>query len=340
VDFSCASCGQTYPRLASIRVLLPDAARRVELWRQQLGLVLQQASETIRALAVQASAPDLTATTRARLEALARSVAEQAADVAQIVGPALGDPSLPEDGVELPRGTTDYMSCLFRDWAWSDGRDEENERSLAAIRRITGDRPFARTLVLGAGGCRLAYDLHVHGAGTETAVVDVDPFLLVVAEAIIRGAAVTLTETSGNAPEPNPVSRRWALSPPAGPLDADVFHFFLADGTAPPFEDQSFDTIVTPWFIDQVPIDLGGLLHQLHRLLVPGGRWINHGPLIYRPDALPIARWYTRPEIFELAASVGFRMGAWESASHPHLVSPLTGRGLIEQVLTFEAVRA
>jgi hypothetical protein len=78
----------------------------------------------------------------------------------------------------------------------------------------------------------------------------------------------------------------------------------------------------------------------LHRLLVPGGRWLNHGPLIYRPDALPIARWYSRQEIFDLAGAVGFRTGGWESASQPHLVSPLTGRGLIENVLTFEASRA
>jgi len=319
---------------------LPDASTHIERWRQQLGLVLQQASETIRALAVQASTPDLTATTRIRLQALARSIAEQADDVRQLVGPTLGDPLLPDEGVGLPRGATDYMSCLFRDWAWSDGRDEENERSLAAIRRVSGGGSFGRMLVLGAGGCRLAYDLHVEGAGKETAVVDIDPFLLAVAEAIVRGAHVSLTETSGNAPEPDPVSRRWNLSPPAGSLGADVFHFFLADGTAPPFQDHSFDTVVTPWFIDQVPVDLEGFLRQLHRLLAPGGRWINHGPLIYRPDALPIARWYTRQEIFDLAASAGLRIGSWESTSQPHLVSPLTGRGLIEQVLTFEATRA
>ena len=183
--FDCAACGQTYPRLSSIRVLLPEAARRVEIWRQQLGLVLQHASESIRALAVQASAPDLAATTRARLQALARSIAEQAAEMAQIVRPALGDPLVPEDGVELPRGATDYMSCLFRDWAWSGGHDPENEQSLAAIRRITAGRDLGRTLVLGAGGCRLAYDLHLQGEEKETTVVDLDPFLLVFAEAII-----------------------------------------------------------------------------------------------------------------------------------------------------------
>jgi hypothetical protein len=170
-------------------------------------------------------------------------------------------------------------------------------------------------------------------------VVDVDPYLFVIAAAVIRGKAVTLTETSVNAPEADPVSRRWTLAAPSGPLDAKVFHFFLADGTQPPFVEATFDTVVTPWFIDQVPTDLAGLVGTLYGLLAPGGRWINHGPLIYRPDALPIARWYGRQEIFELASAVGFRIGAWESAPQPHLVSPFTGRGLIENVLTFEAAR-
>jgi SAM-dependent methyltransferase len=306
----------------------------------QLGFVLQRASDTIRALAVQAGEPGVGGVTRTRLRSLARSIAEQADEIARVLQPALGDPVAPGEGVELPRGAGDYLSCIFRDWAWPSGNGDENGRSLAAIQRAADGRDLGRTLVLGAGGCRLAYDLHVHGGATETVVVDVDPFLLLIAEAVIRGAAVSLTETSVNAPEVDPVSRAWTLSAPAGPLGPDVFHFFLADGTQPPFADQSFDTVVTPWFIDQVPTDLEDLLRRVHALLVPGGRWINHGPLIYRPDALPIARWYARQEIFDLAGAVGFRVGTWDSAAQPHLVSPLTGRGLIETVLTFAAARA
>ena len=338
--FDCLACALSYPRLgSSIRVLLPSPAEKVDHWRRQLGLVLQQASETIRALAAQAGASGAGSATRARLQSLARSIADQADDVAAVLGPVVGGPLPPREGVGLPRGAADYLNCLFRDWAWSDGRDEENGRSLAAIRRLTEGRDLGRTLVLGAGGCRLAYDLHNHCGATETAVVDIDPFLLAMAETIVRGSAVGLTETSANAPEVDPVSRRWTLSAPSGPLGAEVFHFFLADGTEPPFADESFDTVVTPWFIDQVPTDLEDLLRRLHGLLVPGGRWINHGPLIYRPDTLPIVRWYARQEIFDLAGAVGFRAGAWENASQPHFVSPLTGRGLIENVLTFSALR-
>jgi hypothetical protein len=338
-DFACASCRQAYPAIASVRVLLPDPSGSVALWRAQLGLIIQQASETNRSLQLQAAEAGLGDATRTRLRALARAIAEQVADIAAVLIPVLGDPQPPPAGVGLPRGAGDYLSCLFRDWAWA-GHDEENDRSRAAIRRVAGGRPLGRTLVLGAGGCRLAYDLHIQCGGSQTAVVDIDPFLLVLAEAVVRGATVSLTETSVNAPEVDPVSRAWALTAPSGPLGRETFHFFLADGTEPPFGEQTFDTVVTPWFVDQVPTDLGAFLRRVHGLLVPGGRWINHGPLIYRPDVLPVARWYARQEIFDLATTIGFRVGAWESAPQPHFVSPLTGRGLIENVLTFEAVRS
>lgn len=333
----CPACGQSYPFLKSIRVLLPDPAAHLELWRRQLGFLIQQGSETPHALQLQAAEPGIGEATRTRLHALGRAVAEQVADIALVLGPVLGGPLSPQQGLGLPRGATDYITCLFRDWAWSNGDDEENARSLAAIRRVSGSRNLGRTLVLGAGACRLAYDLHLHCGGTETAVLDVDPYLLVMAEAVVRGSAVTLTESSVNAPEIDPVSRRWSLVAPSGRLGEEVFHFFLANGTDPPLLDHTFDTIVTPWFIDQVPTDLEALLRRLRALLVPGGRWINHGPLIYPPNALPIARWYSRQEIFDLSRTVGFQVDAWETASQPHFVSPLTGRGLLENVLTFEA---
>jgi hypothetical protein len=325
--------------MRSIGILLPDPAAHIDYWRMQLGLVIQQAGETTRALWNQATQEGLDSATRTRLHALIRAVTDQVADTTLVFGPAFGGPLPPREGVGLPRGATDYASCIFRDWAWSDGHDEENDRSLEAIRRVTAGADLGRTLVLGAGACRLAYDLHVHCGGTETAVVDVDPYLLVVAEAVIRGSGVSLTESSVNATEVDPVSRRWSLAAPSGPLSDEVFHFFLADGTAPPFAECAFDTIVTPWFIDQVPSDLERLIGTLHGLLAPNGRWINHGPLIYRPEALPVARWYTRQEIFNLASAVGFRIGAYESATQPHFLSPLSGRGLLENVLTFEASR-
>jgi hypothetical protein len=338
-SFACTSCDQTYPSVASVGVLLAPAGPHIDHFRKQLGLVLQQGAETKRALEAQAEDASVGTGTRTRLRALARALSDQVGEIASVLTPALGGPLPPDERVGFPRGALDYLCYLHRDWAWADGHDEECERSLSAIRRVTGCRELGRTLVLGAGACRLAYDLHVQLGATKTAAVDVDPFLLLPAEAIIRGARMDLTEASVNALEVDAVSRHWTLVAPSGPLGADVFQFFLADGTNPPFAPETFDTVVTPWFIDQVPKDLESFLKAVHGLLVPGGRWLNHGPLIYPGNSVPIARWYSRQEIFDLATAAGFQMSTWESASQPCLVSPLTGRGKIETVFTFEARR-
>jgi hypothetical protein len=321
-------------------VLLANPTEHIARWRRQLGLILRRASQTIEALSEEAAQPGIRESTRARIRELARAIAEQADDIKVAVGPGLGGSLPPEDDVGLPRGATNNLGYLFRDWAWSGGHDDENKRALAAIRRVSHGQTLGRVLVLGAGACRLAYDLHIHCGGTATSVVDIDPYLLLIAAAVIAGVGVTLTETNANATSLDSVSRRWTLAAPAGPLAPQHFRFFLADGTEPPFGAGTFDTVVTPWFVDQVPLDLPELLLRIHALLAPGGRWINRGPLLYRPDLLSIGQWYAREEIFEVAASAGFRMGAWESASEPNVVSPLTGRGLVENVVTFEARRA
>jgi hypothetical protein len=93
---------------------------------------------------------------------------------------------------------------------------------------------------------------------------------------------------------------------------------------------------VTPWFIDQVPLDLPAFLSTVRRLLRGDGRWIHHGPLLYPAEA-PLARRLSREEIFDLAAPAGLRVGRWSHRSRAHLVSPLTGRGKVEWVLSFEA---
>ena len=257
------------------------------------------------------------------------------------VGPALGGTPQAADELALPRGAgapIQYLHYLYRDWGWEGSHYLENQRSLDAIRAVMVPRPLGRTLVLGAGGCRLAYDLHRLCGASETAVIDVDPFLFIIAEAVVRGASMGLTESTANIQETERVAASWTLTAPAGPLDEVHFHFLFANGLAPPFADGTFDTVVTPWFIDQVPPDLPSFLATLARLVRQGGRWINQGPLLYPPDAAPSRR-FSREELFHLAGRAGFRITRWSGESRPYLVSPLNGRGKVEWVLTFEAER-
>jgi SAM-dependent methyltransferase/DNA-directed RNA polymerase subunit RPC12/RpoP len=333
---ACSACGQKYFRLGRIPVLLPRPDDHLSLWRRQLGLLVAQSQQMTGALEAEAGNPELAEGGKGRLTALARGVRDQLRQIVDVVGSALGGPLEPQENTGLPRGVVEYSYLLYRDWAWESAGNRECQQSMDSIRSVVTTEKLGQMLVVGAGACRLAYDLHRRLGPTETAVVDIDPFLFVFAEAVVRGAVVQFTESSTTVQELSRVARTWDLTAPDGPLGEDVFHFFLANGLSPPFADSTFDTVVTPWFIDQVPPDLPVFLNAVRRVLRPGGRWINHGPLIYPVDA-PIARRFSREELFDLVARAGFRIERWQGDSQPHLVSPLTERGKMEWVLTFEA---
>ena len=333
----CKRCHQPYGVLGRIPILLPRVEDHLTLWRGQLSALKAQGEQTLRAIESELETPGLLQSGSARLRALSDALRDQVRDIAELVGPALGSAPLgTADGGSLPRGIVEYIQFLYRDWGWESGGNRENEKALAALQGVRSPVALGRTLVIGAGACRLAYDLHRQCEASETAVIDIDPFLFLIAEAVIRGQSVRLTEATANVQELSQVAKQWELNAPAGPLDASRFHFFLANGLAPPFADGTFDTVVTPWFIDQVPSDLPAFLAVLRRQVRAGGRWLNTGPLIYPADA-PLAKRYSREEVFELAERAGFRIDRWSSETRPHLESPLSGRAKIEWLLSFEA---
>jgi SAM-dependent methyltransferase len=332
---ACERCAQAYGRVGRIPILLPRPDDHLKAWRQQLATLSKQGEHTLSALEGELKRPGLSASGETRLRALSRALADQVQDIVSIVGPALGGP-LENEANALPRGVVEYIQFLYRDWGWESASNSENARALAALRPLIGSAALGRTIVLGAGACRLAYDLHREFRASETAVLDIDPFLFTIAEAVVRGEPVQLTESTANVQELAQVAKTWLLRAPAGPLAESEFQFFLANALAPPFGDHLFDTVVTPWFIDQVSGELLPFFERVRRLLKPGGRFINSGPLLYPAEA-PLARRHCREEIFELLAQAGFRLEQYASESRPHLESPLNGRGKIEWILSFVA---
>jgi len=334
-DLACSRCGQSYARVGRIPVLLPRADDHVTLWREQLATLRAQGEHTLAAIRAELETPGLTPSGHARLRALSQALSDQVRGIVTIVGPALGGPR-ENDNQALPRGVVEYIQFLYRDWGWDAAENGENARALAALSELVEGQAIGRTVVLGAGAARLAYDAHRSLGATETALLDIDPFLFVIAEAVVRGEPVQLTESTANVQELEQTAKTWQLRAPAGPLGEYEFQFYLANALAPPFDDQAFDTVMTPWFIDQVSGDLLAFFERIRRLLKPGGRWLNTGPLLYPPD-LPLARRYSKQEIFELAERAGFRLQKHLVESRPHLQSPLSGRGKIEWVLSFSA---
>jgi SAM-dependent methyltransferase/uncharacterized protein YbaR (Trm112 family) len=335
----CAGCRQIYPLLGDIPVLLPEPGAYLESVRRQLTLLELQAQQTLDRINEELRAPDVLSSTRARCLAMVSALGNQLEDVRAILPPLMPPPATGQGEIthRVP-ATIEYLHYLYRDWGWPAEADGENERALALLESVAGERPRGRTLVLGAGGCRLAYDLHRRQPEAETVVIDLDPLLFAVAHSVVRGGSVVVREANLEVGELGQISREWVLTARDGPLADDRFHFMLADGLEPPFRPASFDTVVTPWFIDEGPGDVRDFVSTVHRLLKPGGRWLNLGPLLY-DAAVPIALRFAREELFDLAARAGFRVDEWRTDSVPYLVSRLTGRGRVEWVLLFAATK-
>jgi hypothetical protein len=295
---------------------------------------------TVRLLEQHARAPDATELARQRYARMVQAVEMQIADIKRVLDPIVP----PARGVvtELPQANVPspltYIHYLYRDWGWDPAPDDENALALALLEHVRNDRPVGRMIVLGAGACRLAYDLHRRDAAAETVVVDVDPFVFTVAEAVVRGDTVTVTEATAEISELGRTSTRWKLVARDGSIDAERFHFLIADGLVPPFAPGAFDTVVTSWFIDLVPVDLRPFLTTVSTLLKQGGQWLNLGPLRY-PRDVPLDCRFTREEIFDLAERRQLAITRWRTASVPYLVSRTSGRGRVEYVIAVAATK-
>jgi hypothetical protein len=335
---TCEECRQTYPRLGDIPVLLPDPGAYLAACRAQLDELEHNADKTLKVIQEQLDAPLVLPSTRARCRAMVDALRGQLADVRGLLDPLLPTSTRGFSSSTRVPATIEYLHYLYRDWGWPEEPGGENERALVMVDTVVGKRPLGRTLVLGAGGCRLAYDLQLRNEHAETVAIDLDPLLFATAHEVIHGGSVQLREANLEVAEMSQSARAWTLHAPRGPIDRGRFHFLIADGAEPPFAPGAFDTVLTPWFVDEAPGDLRDFIGTVHRLLAPSGRWVNLGPLLYDPD-VPIGLRFGREELFDLIARAGFAVDEWRTDSVPYLVSKLNGRGKAEWVLAFSATK-
>ncbi len=197
------------------------------------------------------------------------------------------------------------------------------------------DKSLGKTLVLGAGSCRLAYDIHMQ-LDTELCVaMDFNPLLLLIAKSVMEATTPELYEFPIS---PKSIDDFAVLRKLSAPETAkDDFKLVLGDVLRPPFGSAAFDTVVTPWIIDIVNEDLPVQAARINRLLKAGGRWINFGSLAFdHPDR---ARCYSTEETLEIIERTGFSKPAFREASIPYMCSPASRHGRQETVLTFAATK-
>lgn len=337
----CSTCSLPYPTVGGIPVLLSDAEGYLESCRGQLAQLRKHVHEVASGIRDELSAGDLLPTTEQRCEELAVSIGAQFEELLEFMGEALGEiaPAGSPEAADHPEyATLEHLPLLFRDWGGGAQGERESAKAFKAVEDLLGGAPLGRTLVLGGGACRLPYDLCQAFPEAELLVVDWDPILMSVARRVVDGGVVQFREMNVETWDLDRVQRSWELRARNGPVDPERFFLLIADGTAPPLPPGSFDTVLTPWFIDQGPSDLRDFLPTIHQLLRPGGRWLNLGPLRYKRDT-PFSLRFTRQEIFQLLSRLGFEVLQWKANSTPYLVSDLNGRGTMEWVLAFSAER-
>lgn len=335
----CRGCGRGYPAIAGIPVLHARAEEIVDNWRYRAGdFVADNAATRTKILAELAGDAQLD-TTRVRLETLHEKLADHEARLVEILteaGLAPLDRQRPEGEIVPGEGSiTAYYHQIHRDWGWA-GESDEAEQMLREVSLVL--EPGARlgaTLVLGAGAARLPMDLHRTFGGGPTLALDLNPLPFIVASKILHGETVSLFEWPVRPQSSTAVTiDRLHQGPHPSPED---FHLLFADGLRPPVADEAFDTVLTPWFIDQVPHDLAELVPEIRRVLRPGGRWLNFGPLVYHPAHTHIVHRYCADEVLELLARGGFDVVQERRSRMKYMESPACSQGRTELVLTFDA---
>lgn len=240
---------------------------------------------------------------------------------------------------KLPKnqGLTSYSDNVFRDWAWSNGENDAIFEAIEEVLRVDQRDGIGSVLTLGAGACRIPYDLHRKYAPSLSVALDFNPLLMLIASRVISGCPVPLYEFP-IAPLDDAAAGvlQHCRAPVAlGDYSDSTFEFVLGDATNPPFARHSFDTVVTPWLIDILSQDLRDFFPQVNRLLSKDGIWVNTGPLAFIDD--DPCRCYSEAEVIGIVEESGFELLAVDQRTVPYLQSPHSAHGRVERIVSFAA---
>ena len=343
----CRHCGSSFPvyRVGGVDVpwVFADPENALTEWKSGLnGFLNNNWTEQTR-LRKAAKRKGISQSTKRRLSLLLEGRMTQRIQVTELLAPLDfeytnfdkgSDPaSLLRSRVPVNSGVAGYYSHVFRDWCWDNG---ESEEQLAAIRSVVNDIGAANlgaTLTIGAGACRLPWEIHRAFRPKLSVVLDVSPLLLFFASRIIQGESVTLVEFPTAPIDEASFAINQECFAPETLDDQSNFHYLLADGMHPPLSDGSFDTVVTPWIIDNIPQTLRDFALAINRLLPTGGQWINSGSLAFSHG--DIVQCLSEEETLECVESCGFEITSTDRRRIPYMQSPHSAHWRHESILSF-----
>jgi Methyltransferase domain len=337
----CDPCRIDFPDVAGVPWLFAEPSAALAEWRTRLHAQLRQCEADVSRTARSLQAPNLRPLTRKRLERLVGAQRANVHELSRLLEPlnlgevvtALETHLALRTRIPPTQGLTTYYPNLHRDWCWGDA---ENRASFELVADALPPLSNGRLLVLGAGGGRLAYDLHTHLKPAITVALDLNPLLSLATSQIAAGAKLTLHEFPMAPRHIDDVAIERELSAPS-PV-GDGFHCVLADALRAPFQNDAFDAVVTPWFIDIVDEELGVLGQRINRLLRPDGRWVAFGSLRFAQADPALS--YSLEEALVLIADAGFRDPHVVESTIPYMCSPASRHGRREAVVSISATKS
>ncbi|MBC6904555.1 methyltransferase domain-containing protein [Saccharophagus sp. K07] len=343
-SFHCHGCNSEFFPLGEIPCVFTTGIQQKNLWQHQMAMMETQGADALEHLDYILQGYDVSPRSRERLEQAYDAMKES---LEMIMG-LLKDGGLRSQRSELFEkmtvdNPTEYYHHILRDWAWDAEPSKHfkthvNDANLQRVLGIWPELQPEKMLFLGAGAGRLSWDLHKTFKPQYTIASDINPFLLICAQTLIkRRHSITLPELYTYPQIGYPYSKSWVMNPPDDPEGLHKNWFALgADVWNMPLKESSVDTIVTSWLLDVTGGDVKDLIAVIDYLLKPGGYWINTGPLLYSGQ-LSFELKYSAEEILDFAQMAGFEVEKQSVEEVAHMASPLNARYHHEQVFSFSA---
>jgi len=333
----CKGCKQTYPNWAGLPWLFHRPHEYRADWGHRLRFYVQSLERDIQTLKLEQKIPDLLSSTVERLRYIIQGKIEQQREIEKLCHelevPAMGSYELHTAmGTALPeqQSLLGYYANVLRDWGWGES---ENQATADFLSEVMGPEQLGVMAVLGSGPSRLAYDLHRRYPGSTTLAIDINPFYLLVAARMIAGKTLQLYEFPMAPRDLKSFAVKVKCKAPE-PIK-EGFHLLLGDATRPSLKPASVDTLLTPWLIDVLPLDLRAFATRINRVLKPDGRWVNFGALVFHQTLQ--SRCYSREEVLDILAASGFEVLKSADRELPYLQGPHSCQKRLELLFAFSA---
>lgn len=342
-DLKCNRCATDFFVLGDIPCFFPAGIHQKTIWQHQTATLLGNAVQGLNNIRESLARYDLSDATRERLAEIYKANLINRDSIQSL----LKKKSLiPEPNEQLsnmnPGDLGEYFDLIFRDWGWDSVSSPSKENHTAFLRikslldKLT-EKP-KKILVLGAGAGRLSWDLHHYLNPEFTLAVDSNPLLLAAADELIRQQnPLQFSEFKLFPQAAFPTTKTQAIAPPENTAsNADNWFLLGANVWNLPLLKNSFDLILTPWFIDVNGGDVRDLIGIIHNLLAPKGSWLNTGPLLFTRH-LPLQLKYSHTEIREFIGLTNMEILEESIDQAQYLISPMEARFREEQVWSFIA---